>query len=129
MTAERAKLTSSLALGVDVQRLAVKAHIAELDKAVNSLVNDVVKEREASVQALTHLSTAIAHQESTPLTLPPQEDPLLVRYTAESQMRTQVAAENEALRTTLIWQEKTKHFEAELLESIRFCWTTWETEQ
>ncbi|ORY43261.1 hypothetical protein BCR35DRAFT_249442, partial [Leucosporidium creatinivorum] len=112
----------------DNVRLAVKTHIAELDKAVSPLVDEVIKEREASVQALTHLSTVIAHHDSTPLSLPPQEDPLVVRYTAESQMRSQVAAENEALRTTLIWQEKTKNFEAELLESIRFCWTTWENE-
>lgn len=128
---ERRTLTSALpfAFGVGLQRLAVKSHIAELDKAVNSLVDDVVKEREASVQALTHLSTAIAHQESTPLSLPPQEDPLMVGYTARSQMRHQVSAENEALRTTLLWQDKTKTFEAELLESIRFCWTTWETDQ
>lgn len=123
---EGQQLTSAL---VRLQRLAVKGHITDLDKAVNSLCDEVVKEREASTQAITHLATAIAHHESTPSSTTAEEDPLVVRYTAEGQMRSQVIRENEALTAALVWQDKTKHFEAELLESIRFCWNCYETEQ
>ncbi|GAA5916560.1 hypothetical protein JCM6882_002540 [Rhodosporidiobolus microsporus] len=108
--------------------LGVKAFIADMDKAVNPLAEEVVKERETSVTALTHLATSLASFTSTPLFLPASEDPLIVRSTAELQMRHQVQKENDLLRAVLSWQEKTGEFEKEVLERCGSCWKWWAEE-
>ncbi|GAA5931138.1 hypothetical protein JCM1841_002112 [Sporobolomyces salmonicolor] len=106
-------------------RVEIKSFIAELDKQVHSLAADVVKERQNSVNCLTVLATSIASHESTPLALPASSDPFIVRSTAELQMRHQVAQENELLKLTVLWQDKTKKFEEEVFGTIRDAWKKW----
>lgn len=59
----------------------------------------------------------------------PEDDPLIVRATAETAMRTQVSKENELLRLSLAWQDRSKAFERTVAEEIQRCWTAWETER
>ncbi|GAA5978735.1 hypothetical protein JCM11641_006159 [Rhodosporidiobolus odoratus] len=103
-------------------RVGIKAFFTDLDKQVVPLSNEVMKERENSVAILTHLATSIASFNSTPLALPSIEDPVIVRSTAELQMRHQVSKENELLRLVILWQDRTKEFEVEVLRKCRTCW-------
>ncbi|GAA5824182.1 hypothetical protein JCM11251_001556 [Rhodosporidiobolus azoricus] len=108
--------------------LGIKAFIADLDESVNPLAEEVLKEREASTAAITHLSTSLASFTSDPLSLPASEDPLIVRSTAELQVRKQVDRENELLRIVLAWQEKTRAFEREAMVRAGSCWKWWAEE-
>ncbi|GAA5851232.1 hypothetical protein JCM8547_004175 [Rhodosporidiobolus lusitaniae] len=103
-------------------RVGIKAFIADLDSQSSPLAAEVLKEREASVAALTHLATSVASYTSTPLQVQAMEDPLIVRSVAEGQMREQVSKENELLRLVVHWQEKTREFEMDVLEKCKACW-------
>ncbi|GJN89312.1 hypothetical protein Rhopal_002292-T1 [Rhodotorula paludigena] len=109
-------------------RIAVKSFIADLDKHVNGLAADVVKERELSVIKLKELASAVATSTAAPLTVPATSDPLIVRANAEVQMRQQVAKENELVRLTVLWQDKAKQFEIEILDKVKTCVKLWEEE-
>ncbi|BGP40000.1 hypothetical protein JCM10450v2_003980 [Rhodotorula kratochvilovae] len=104
----------------------IKGFIADLDQQLNTLAVDVVKERATSVERLKHLVSAVSTFATAPLTVPAAEDPVIVRSTAEAQMREQVARENELLRLTLLWQDKARDFEIELFDRVGACWKTWE---
>jgi hypothetical protein len=112
-----------------LQHLGIKAFIADLDKHVTPLSTSVLHEREASISALTHLATSTASFASSPLAVQALEDPLIVRSTAEAQMRLQVQKENELLGVVLAWQEKTREFEQELLTRMAECWKWWAEEK
>ncbi|GAA5999014.1 uncharacterized protein JCM10292_003257 [Rhodotorula paludigena] len=109
-------------------RIAVKSFIADLDKHVNGLAADVVKERELSVIKLKELASAVATSAVAPLTVPATSDPLIVRANAEVQMRQQVAKENELVRLTILWQNKAKQFEIEIFDKVKTCVKLWEEE-
>ncbi|GAA6058101.1 hypothetical protein JCM3770_001113, partial [Rhodotorula araucariae] len=106
--------------------IGIKAFIADLDQQLNTLAVDVVKERETSVERLKHLVASVATYTAAPLNVPATEDPLILRSTAEQQMRKQVARENELLRATLTWQDMARDFEIELFDRVGACWKTWE---
>ncbi|BGP16095.1 hypothetical protein JCM10213v2_004089 [Rhodosporidiobolus nylandii] len=108
--------------------IGIKSFIADLEKHINPLADEVVKERNASVNALTHLATSVVSYSSEPLAIPATEDPVIVRSTAEMQMRRQIVKENELLRIVLLWQDRAKEVEAEVLEKCRACWKWWAEE-
>ncbi|GAA6027211.1 hypothetical protein JCM8097_002488 [Rhodosporidiobolus ruineniae] len=109
-------------------RLGIKGFISGLDKHVNPLAEEVLKERETSIAALTHLATSVAAFDSTPLSVSAKEDPLIVKSVAESQLREQVSKENELLRLVLVWQDKAKTFEEEVLGKLQAIWKWWAEE-
>lgn len=111
------------------QHVGIKAFIADLDKHVGPLTAEVLKEREASLIALTHLATATASHTSNPLAVAALEDPVVVRATAELQMRGQVAKENRLLEVVLTWQERTREFEEEVLKKMASIWKIWAEEK
>ncbi|GAA6011999.1 hypothetical protein JCM10207_003454 [Rhodosporidiobolus poonsookiae] len=106
----------------------IKNFIADLDKHVGPLTEEVLIERETSIAAITHLSTSLALFRSAPLTVPASEDPLVVRATADAQLARQITKENELLRQVVVWQERAREFEEEVLEKCRSCWKLWAEE-
>lgn len=84
---------------------------------------------ELSVIKLKELASAVATSTAAPLTVPAISDPLIVRANAEVQMRQQVAKENELVRLTVLWQDKAKQFEIEILDKVKTCVKLWEEER
>lgn len=87
--------------------------------------------REKNVATLTRLTSVIAATSAagSGAGAGPEDDPLVVRAAAETAMRTQVAKENELLRLSLAWQDRSKAFEKSIAEEMQRCWSTWEAER
>lgn len=82
--------------------------------------------------ALTRLAASLASVslQSGPIsqaTAPdPLRDPVLLRSGADTQLKSQVAKENELLQAVIAWTDKTEQKEKDIWREVGRCWTIWE---
>jgi hypothetical protein len=103
-------------------RVDIKSHVAELEKEVNKCVDKVEKERSQSEVQLTQLGEGLNLIKTNPLTVEASSDPYVVNKLTMGQMRRQVEAENELIKSTLYWQNKSKEMELEWVDRLKKDW-------
>lgn len=54
------------------------------------------------------------------------QDPVLLRSLVETQLKVQIAKENEMLQSVIQWTERTEKKEREVWTEVGRCWGVWE---
>ena len=86
--------------------------------------------RELAATQLAALAAAITASESPTSSATPSDasqDPVLLRAAIESQLKVQVAKENELLAAVLAWTEKTEAREKDAFREMGRCWNVYES--
>lgn len=93
----------------------------EIEKEAKGMPEAVLKEREATNAALLALSEAC----SSIVPLQPAQDPVLLRYAFDSQLRVQVDKENDLLVRAQRWTQDAKQVERAAFDAIAQAWSIW----
>ncbi|ORY79742.1 hypothetical protein BCR35DRAFT_325252 [Leucosporidium creatinivorum] len=136
--AELAKIVSKdVVVPLKKLRGEMKAHIGNLDKEVSKLAEIVLKERDISLTHLTALTNSLSPSTSPstspappsshgPVAPTATSDPVLLRSAVETQLKVQIAKENDLLAAVKVWTEKTQTKEQAIWAEVNRCWTVWE---